>query len=256
MRRTFCFLLLTLSLARNARAQAFTERVYLTDSVTVYEGLIIEQAPSKYVKILRRAQKDTVTVPLNQIWKLTKDYPAPDTTAPKPKAQPGRRTQVAYVEVLGAGGVNSINYDTRISTGGRNGWGVRAGIGYWKVPTISYYADTLRQGLISLPLMVNYLVGRRTNFLELGLGVTYFLCKPEHPYEGPKDQYTIQEVGARIPSVLGSFMIGFRHVPLKRGFVYGFTLNPLVGKSFTIPDLGTHLNFVPSIGIKLGWKWS
>ncbi|RYY95611.1 MAG: hypothetical protein EOO11_15440 [Chitinophagaceae bacterium] len=237
-------------------AQQFTERVYLTDSSTVYEGLIIEQAPSKYIKILRRREKDTVTVPLNLVLKLTKEYPRPDSTAPAPpKPKAGGRVQAAYLELLGPGLLNSLHYDTRLVAGRRDGWGVRAGIGYWKVPTISHYNDTLKQGLISIPLMVNYLVGSRRGFLELGLGITYFLTKPERAYEGPKDQYTVQELGMRLPTVLGSFLLGYRHVPLKKGFTWGVALSALVGKRLSVPSAGLDLPFIPSLAFKLGYRF-
>ncbi|GAA4338368.1 hypothetical protein [Flaviaesturariibacter amylovorans] len=251
------FLLLALLTAGGARAQVFTEKVFLLDSVTVYEGLIIEQAPSKYIKIVRSREKDTVTVPLNSIWKLTKEYPKPDTTAPR-KAAPcaGRdRHRAVYLEVLGAGGLNSVSYDSRLQRGRRDGWGLRAGIGFWMVPTISYYNDTLKQALFSIPLMVNYLVGRRKGFLELGAGITYFLSVPQRPREGPKDQYTIQQLGMRLPDVLGTFMIGYRHVPPEKGVTWGVSLNPLVGKRFNVPAAGIHLAFIPSIGVKVGYKF-
>jgi hypothetical protein len=54
--------------------------VYLKDSVTFHEGYIIEQAPAQYVKIMRLKEKDTLTINIQNIWKLTKHFKQ-DTSA-------------------------------------------------------------------------------------------------------------------------------------------------------------------------------
>lgn len=68
--------------------------------------------------------------------------------------------QIVYVELLGAGGVYSINYDRRLFNSlDRDGLGIRVGIGFFS-PVWTFPAE------------VNYLLGRR-HYLDMGLGVVY-----------------------------------------------------------------------------------
>lgn len=57
----FIFLSLLIVISASVFSQQInypTDKIYLNDSVTVYEGLIIEQASAKYVKIVRTKEKD------------------------------------------------------------------------------------------------------------------------------------------------------------------------------------------------------
>ncbi|MCE3282407.1 MAG: hypothetical protein K0Q66_1144 [Chitinophagaceae bacterium] len=240
------FLLLV---SASLHSQSFVEKVYLNDSITVYEGLIIEQAPTRYIKIARSREKDTITVYLKDIWKLTKEYPKADTTkrqtspATKPLSATGK---AVYLEALGIGGLYSLNFDTRLVKGKQDGWGIRAGLEYCRVRTINYYGDTLQQDVFGLPLMVNYLLGKGNNFLELGLGVTYFIRRPNGELLSEQEEYTIPKLGIRPPAVLGSMMVGYRYVPEGKGMMFGASFNPLLGNNYGYP----------SVGLKIGYKFS
>jgi hypothetical protein len=102
----------------------------------------------------------------------------------------------------------------------------------------------LKFTLFGFPVMVNYLYGRKNDFFELGVGVTYFLSKPIGKQVAPRHEYTISGLDVRIPEVMGTFMVGWRHVPTGRGLTYGVTFNPLVANSFRFP----------SVGLKIGYK--
>ena len=237
----------SLLLCYSVQAQEFVEKVYLNDSTTVYEGLIIEQAPAKHIKILRRKERDTIEVLLRNIWKLTKEYPKPDTgkkvVVPIIKARQANANRSVYLEALGAAGLYSFNFDSRLVKGKRDGWGMRAGVGFFPIKTINYYGDTLGYRVFSLPVMINYLYGKNLSYLELGLGVTYFISSANGDLQAPKSEYTISRLGTRIPHVLGTFMIGYRYMPTAKGVTYGISFNPLIGNNFRFPSLGIKIGY-------------
>jgi len=77
-------------------------------------------------------------------------------------SQDENKSQAVYLEVGGSGVSLSMNYDTRF-TSKANGWGGRIGVGY--------LGDFF--GGITVPLVINYLVGEKKDFLEIGAGATY-----------------------------------------------------------------------------------
>jgi hypothetical protein len=236
-----------------ANAQQFKERVYLKDSITFYEGYVIEQAPAKYVKIYRLVQKDTITVLLTDVLKLTKIYVVDSVVKVKSKKQitlsNNKYQKVAFVEFLGAGGLYSINYDMRTARGKRNEWGFR--IGFEKI--VAKFNDTLgganvktRISFTAVPLVLNYLFGNRKGFLELGVGATYFKFDGESTSIASVERYKEETFRESFGSIIGSFNIGYRHVPYKNGFMYRAALTPLLIE-------GT---FVPFIGVGLGYHFN
>ena len=84
-----------------------------------------------------------------------------------------------YVEVNGPN-IASLNFDSRLR--GHSGWGYRVGIGYNRYKDESYCllasgntswwnGRTVRTQGVSVPLEVNYLLGRRQHKFEAGAGV-------------------------------------------------------------------------------------
>jgi hypothetical protein len=236
-----------------ANAQQFKERVYLKDSTTFYEGYVIEQAPAKYVKIYRLVEKDTMTVPLTDVLKLTKIYVIDTLVKLKPKKKitsVGYRYQkVAFVELLGVGGLYSLNYDMRTAKGRRDAWGFRVGI----EKIVANITDTTR-GVIeksrisftAVPVMLNYLFGKRKGFLEVGVGATYFKFKSNSTGKTSIETYQEETFKESFGSIIGSFNVGYRHVPYKNGFMYRVAFTPLL-----LNDV-----FVPFIGIGLGYHFN
>ena len=74
-----------------------------------------------------------------------------------------RAPQALYMELGGTGLVFSANYDTRFSKR-VDGLGIRMGLGYSFTPHPSF---------ITVPIALNYLLGRNGNYFEVGAGVTY-----------------------------------------------------------------------------------
>jgi hypothetical protein len=218
-------------------AQQFKERVYLKDSITFYEGYVIEQAPAKYVKIYRLQEKDTMTVPLTDVLKLTKIYVIDTVEKIKAKKKLNKTIEnkyqkVAFIELLGAGGLYSINYDMRTAKGKRDGWGFRVGV----EKVVANITDTSVSGVVeksrisftAIPIVLNYLFGKRKGFLELGVGATYFKFKGESNSISTIERYQEETFNQSFGSIIGSFNIGYRHVPYKNGFMYRVALTPLL----------------------------
>jgi hypothetical protein len=234
-------------------AQQFKERVYLKDSITFYEGFVIEQAPAKYVKIYRLLEKDTMTVLLTDVLKITKIYIIDTVEHIKPKKKlsktiDNKYQKVAFVELLGAGGLYSINYDMRTAKDKRDGWGFRVGI----EKIVANITDSSGGGVektrisfTAVPVVLNYLFGKRKGFLELGVGATYFKFTGKATGTASVESYQQETFKESFGSIIGSFNIGYRHVPYKNGFMYRVAFMPLL-----IAD-----NLVPFLGIGLGYHF-
>lgn len=240
-----CFLLL-LGCFITAAGQRFIERVYLKDS-SFHEGYIIEQEPTKMLKIDRIKQKDTVSVSFSEIWKITKFY-ATDTVPAGKKKIPAAKTgylKNIFAELLGNGILYSFNFDMRTAKGKRNGWGLRAGIEYLGVAT-----DSAAVSLVGLPFGINYLFGEKRGFLELGLGATWLRGKIRARAGQPTpvdETYNIPlaDIDAKGAIIVGVFNIGYRYMPYDNGLMFRATLSPVV-----VTD-----QVVPFVGFSLGYKF-
>ena len=105
-----------------------------------------------------------------------------------------------YVE-LGGPGFISANYDVRLSKS-NNGLGVRAGIGI---------ISDLQASGFTIPIGLNYLVGKRKNFLEIGSGVSYVhlpSVNQDQPFNFPGESFLV-----------GYGWLGYKYQPLE-GFTF------------------------------------
>ncbi|RYY06349.1 MAG: hypothetical protein EOP43_06620, partial [Sphingobacteriaceae bacterium] len=80
------------------------------------------------------------------------------------------RAQNVYIELLGQGLLLTANYDTRFSNK-RNGIGGRVGVGFGTLPLSN-------NTVFTIPIGLNYLIGKKINFFEIGLGATYLKSTP------------------------------------------------------------------------------
>lgn len=221
------------------------DKIYLNDSVTVYEGLIVEQAPAKYVRIVRKPRGDTLQVWMNEIWKMVRVYPVADTVRIIPQVkQKIRHNKFVFMELLGSGGLYSFNFDFRCNKQIVNKWGLRTGAAYLPLNTVNYSGDVQRFHTFLIPFLVNYLCGKKNGFLELGLGAVYVFKKPQGVLQANEYEYFIKNINRRIPNVYGAFSVGYRRHPVKGGIMWGVSVSPIIGNSFLIP----------SIGIKIGYS--
>jgi hypothetical protein len=126
-----------------------------------------------------------------------------------------------YVEAGGAGVIYSVNYDGRFAKL-ENGVGLRIGIG-----GASFEGD----GYVVIPVQVNYLIGNRGQYLELGGGFTYISLT---------DIFDSNENS----QVMGTATIGFRRQPFgKKGITYRVAFTPFFGSFGLQPWAGASIGF-------------
>lgn len=134
-----------------------------------------------------------------------------------------RNAKQLYVELLGPGGFYSINYDFRFGQK-EKGLGMRAG-----ASAIFAGGD----GFVSLPVGLNYLAGRKGNYMELGGGAS--LVTGEDFLEGS--------------GVYGYLTMGYRRQAYrKRGITWRANFSPLFffEGGFTL---------IPWVGFSLGYRF-
>jgi hypothetical protein len=243
----FIFLSLLVFVSTDVYSQQInypTDKIYLNDSVTVYEGLITEQAPAKYVKIVRTKEKDTVQIQMQDIWKMLRIHPVQQVST---KVEPAKKKKVknrfVFAELFGSGGLYSFNYDFRFDKTIISKWGLRAGVEYLPLNTYNYSGDKLTYSTVLFPFMVSYLIGKKNNFLELGLGAVYVFKWKSGKLKSEEYEYFIRYVGRRIPKSYGAFSIGYRHNPIRGKIMWGIGVTPLIGNSFIVPNIGIKIGY-------------
>lgn len=138
-----------------------------------------------------------------------------------------KRAQNIFVELGGQGLLFTVNYDSRFSNR-RDGLGGRAGIGY--IAEGGDYATTV-------PLSLNYLLGKGKHFFEMGLGATILTTG------GTDRSFLFDENNS---SVIGTMSFSYRLQPVDRGFSFRAGLTPVFNKNFFIPYYA---------GISLGYSF-
>lgn len=151
----------------------------------------------------------------------------------------GKRPMAVYAEIYGLSrSLVGFNFDTRLSKR-PDGWGVRAGLSYIHLDGVT---------IATLPLGVNYLLGKRGKYLELGVGATpIYLSSESTPwgnyniFDKPQDQNKDARKKSSGFTVLGGLTFGYRRQPVNGGFYFGAGLSPM----FAL--LGGDVSFMPFI---------
>jgi len=126
-----------------------------------------------------------------------------------------RAPQAFYAELWGKGLLFTANYDRRFSKR-LDGLGFSIGAGYIKIDDVS---------LFSLPVGLNYLLGKNGKYFELGAGASYFSAR-------------ITDIGDATDhgsTVVGTMTIGYRSQPVHSGFMFRAGVNPIFFKNTFIP---------------------
>lgn len=142
-------------------------------------------------------------------------------------------TRSVYAELGGPGLQYSLNYDFRFDKTNMNSWGMRIGAG-------GYALDG--DWFLSVPVMVNRLMGRGPHYFEVGMGATFLTYDLNYDYftcnTGPDGNQTCNKTTYqrsynfilpvdRSPSVMGTMNFGYRRVPMDGGFTWKVNLNPI-----------------------------
>lgn len=117
---------------------------------------------------------------------------------------------------IGGPGVLSINYDQRFK--GEKGLGFRAGIG-----GISVVAG----GFFTVPVALNYLIGSKSNYFELGAGISSITI-----YNGAS--FFDQNASA----LFGHISFGYRYQPEQKGFTGRIFISPIFVEKMFFPVYG------------------
>ena len=131
----------------------------------------------------------------------------------------GARAQNIFVELGGPGLLLSLNYDTRF-VNRHDGIGGRIGAGYVSISDNS---------LLTIPVQLNYLLGKNNRYFELGIGATYINGKGDE-----RDFLSLNNA----KSIIGTMTIGYRYQPEDGGFHFKASLNPVFNSSTFFPLFG------------------
>lgn len=225
----------------------FLEKVYLNDSVTVHEGWIIEQVPQVYLKMLRQQQRDTITIDVADVWKITRviDTKKLDRVFRNPLVARSGYSQAVYFELLGNGALYSFNYDRRFKKGRRDGWGYRIGFGYFRITdSIPGSAGYRRFTSVAIPVDINYLIGKRKGALELGLSATYIATwdKGSQYTYNDLDGLGLEPFNLRSNGVIGFLNCAYRYRPAGNGLFLKAGLTTIIYPE-TLPYIGLSIGY-------------
>jgi len=150
---------------------------------------------------------------------------APSTPRDKGKADSSDRKakNLVYFELLGNGGLYSINYERMLS----NDMSARLGFSYFSVSASGSSGDgnqaTAKASLVTAPALFNYMVGGKNHKFETGAGATLIYVSASA--SGGAANASGEGVG-----VAGTAVAGYRYSPSDGGFVFRVGYTPMFGK--------------------------
>jgi hypothetical protein len=156
--------------------------------------------------------------------------------APAVSAQPSAvgAPNGVYLELLGNGGLYSVNYDRKLT----DRVSIRLGVGAWTSESFFGGKTTLR----TVPLTVNVLGGRGNHRLEAAAGVLV----------GRRTRGSVYSSSSETSGFLSlTGTLGYRY-QRQRGFLFRTGFTPFFGlgdEETAYPDKG----FLPSIGVSFGF---
>ena len=163
----------------------------------------------------------------------------PDRGAPTPEEPAPARPapNVISLELLGNGLLYSLNYERLLPA-----WnlGLRAGASLF-VDRISNASGSGSLVLASFPLVASYFLGPPRHKLELGLGATILYSDAASDSTGTKYQGSVSGLG-----VAATGVVGYRYMPVGRGFTFGAGFTPLLRAS---------KGFLPWGGASIGYAF-
>ncbi|MFN0275802.1 MAG: hypothetical protein ACKVPJ_08665 [Chitinophagales bacterium] len=143
-------------------------------------------------------------------------------------------TQSTYVELGGNGLIVSFNYDTRFSRTKPGGLGAKAGFGGLAIGDFKIF---------TVPLNLNYLLGKNGKYFEVGLGTVYTTAG------------FFQDEDSNVAQFLGTMIFGYRSQPVDGGFTFRAGLTPVFGNLKVEGEPDTFI-FIPYFGgISFGYAF-
>lgn len=159
-----------------------------------------------------------------------------------------RRSKSFFIEAGGSAvSVLSANFDFRFSKGHTDGLGMRFGVGYEDTDSKWILIEGKKTYLyFSVPLELNYILGKKRFSLEMGYSLTY-----AHLHTISKSEnYRSEETGDLIVSYVP---IGFRLKPKTKGFMLKFNTGPLI--NYSAPNIFSDNKIQFWLGLSLGYSF-
>ncbi|MCC7504644.1 MAG: hypothetical protein IT259_05070 [Saprospiraceae bacterium] len=135
---------------------------------------------------------------------------------------PAKFRKNIFVEGLGNGLILSANYDMRLKRGVNDGLGFRAGIGGGGLEGTASNGDYISANFITIPVSINYLVGKRRSFFEAGLGITPIYVNADLAVID-NEFYSGKGWGAA-----GFINMGYRFQPLRNNVMFRLDWTPAI----------------------------
>ena len=148
-----------------------------------------------------------------------------------------------YAELLGNGGLYSVNFDRRLGAGAAS---VRVGVASWETTGGLFVgASDERRRIITFPVLLNALTGAGTHHLEAGAGVLLGSQTVTPGFGGASTRSSI---------VNATGTLGYRRQRPGRGWVFRAGLTPFYGfgtEEEAYPERG----FFMSGGLSVGYSF-
>ncbi len=112
-----------------------------------------------------------------------------------------------------------VNYDVRFNKK-PDGMGGRVGIGYMAVSEARFF---------SLPVALNYLMGKDGKYFEMGAGATLLSLGERDDYYSYTEMGHSSPTTTNITKLLGNISFGFRRQPVNSGFMFRAGVAPVFG---------------------------
>lgn len=142
----------------------------------------------------------------------------------------------AYFEFAGQGLLYSINYEYRFN----KHLSLRAGFTTWRINTLDILIIQIKNfRYTSLPVMLDYLIGKRDNYFEIGMGVmlSYLAISDASIFYMGNTGYR------KGTELFGTATLGYRYQRDDGGFIFRAGIMPIFINS----------GFVVNIGLSLGY---
>lgn len=131
------------------------------------------------------------------------------------------RRKGVFLELLGNGLLATANFDMRFNKNRQDGLGFRVGIGGLSVNGTDNSGLSVNAGILTIPLEINYLAGKRRSALEAGLGLTPLFISTKIKLDDEK-------FGGSGSGTNGFLSLGYRYQPINKGFLFRINWTPII----------------------------
>lgn len=150
------------------------------------------------------------------------------------------RKKNIFIGLFSSNNLMSINYDMRFSKKKENGLGFGLGFGY-----TPYVKNFTLAKYISVPVEINYLIGKRKHFGKIGLGYLYnyswtdllFTTNSDEPFFWESKEHYVY-----VP-------VAYRFQAIEKGLFLELVVNSAVSKDLT----GINMEIFP--GLNIGYSF-